>query len=348
MWSRRTRRRSRRRRARGHRPRAPGAPRHRTKPACHDGCRWRQRGGRRVSSPAWRYRYDRRSRGRSCRGRSRCASSALSSRAIMLAARPSIVTSSAELTLSVGALVRQAAFRERVVVADSVTIVAIGAAILHVGNMLDRDHALILGGIEHDHPLRRAAHDADAFDRDADQLAAIRDEHELIAFLHREGANQLAVPLIDRHGDDAFAAAPGDAVFVRAGPLAVAVLRYREHELLVRAELGVALRAEHDLLAVAFALHVLLLFGAAAPHHVRLTHIGDALGRKRLDMSEDGHGNDLVLAFELDAANARRLPALEHADVGDGEADRLAFGGVEQNVVMFAAHGRADDPVALV
>src|SRR5262249_5316008 len=97
-------------------------------------------------------------------------------------------------------------------------------AVLDVGNVLDRDHALSFRGIEHDHPLRRAAHDADAFHRNADQLTPVGDEHDLVAFLYWEGADQLAVPLVHGHSDDAFAAASGDAVLVGRRALAVAVL----------------------------------------------------------------------------------------------------------------------------
>src|SRR5207237_1039554 len=64
-----------------------------------------------------------------------------------------------------------------------------GSAILPVlaflGDAFDRDHALALRGREHDHTLRRAAGYADAVDRAADELAAIGDEHDLVAFLDR-------------------------------------------------------------------------------------------------------------------------------------------------------------------
>ena len=63
-------------------------------------------------------------------------------------------------------------------------------------------------------PCDVAPGDAHVIDRAPDQLAAVRDQHDLVAFLHREGGHQAAVALIDDHGGDAFAAAAGDAVLV--------------------------------------------------------------------------------------------------------------------------------------
>src|SRR6516162_3495182 len=58
---------------------------------------------------------------------------------------------------------------------------------------LDRHHPLAFGGGEHDHALRRAAGDADAVDRAADELAAIGDQHALVLLLERKGSNQRPV-----------------------------------------------------------------------------------------------------------------------------------------------------------
>jgi len=55
-----------------------------------------------------------------------------------------------------------------------------------VADVLDRNHVLALGGIEHDDALRRAAGDADAIDRAADQLPGIGHQHDLVCFLDRE------------------------------------------------------------------------------------------------------------------------------------------------------------------
>src|SRR5216684_8088383 len=139
---------------------------------------------------------------------------------------------------------------------------------------LDRDDALALGGVEHDHPLRRAAGDADAVDRAADELALVGDEHDLVGVLDREGADDLAVLLADRHRDDAFAAAAGDAVLVGRGALAVAVFGQREDELLGRAHGGVALLRKLDRLHLFF---LFVLAFLAAAHGVGHLQIGHAL-----------------------------------------------------------------------
>src|SRR5215510_9427993 len=96
-----------------------------------------------------------------------------------------------------------------------------------LADALDRDHPLALRGIEHDHPLGRAPGDADAFDARADELAAVGHQHELVPVLDRERRDQLAGFLPDRavalahiHGDNAFSAGAGDAVFVGRGALA--------------------------------------------------------------------------------------------------------------------------------
>ena len=64
--------------------------------------------------------------------------------------------------------------------------VAVLAVLPVVADMLDRHHVLVLGGIEHDDALRRAAGDADVLDRAADQLALVGDQHDLVAVLHGE------------------------------------------------------------------------------------------------------------------------------------------------------------------
>src|SRR5262245_61784302 len=93
-----------------------------------------------------------------------------------------------------------------------------------LADALDRDHPLALRGVEHDHTLGRAPGDADAFDARADELAAVGHQHELVPVLDRERRDQLAGFLPDRavalahiHGDNAFSAAAGDAVFVGRG-----------------------------------------------------------------------------------------------------------------------------------
>src|SRR5262245_24365108 len=63
---------------------------------------------------------------------------------------------------------------------------SVAVALVLLAQALDRDHLLVLGGVEHDHPLRRAAGDADAVDARADELPAVRHQHDLVALLHRE------------------------------------------------------------------------------------------------------------------------------------------------------------------
>ena len=65
-------------------------------------------------------------------------------------------------------------------------------------------------------------------------------------------------------------------------------------------------------------------------------------------MSEDGHGDDALLALEADAAHARRVAALEDPHVLDGEADAAPAGGSKQHVVAARADGNVDQHVALV
>ena len=145
------------------------------------------------------------------------------------------------------------------------------------------------------HALRAAADDADVVDRHADDLAAVGDQHDLVAVLDREGGDQRAVPLVDRHGDDAFAAAPGDPVLVGRRALAVAVLRDGQDELLGGAHLGVALLGELAAgrrLASSLGVAAGLLRLALAAHRAAHLEVGGALGRRRLEMAEDRHRDD--------------------------------------------------------
>jgi len=69
-------------------------------------------------------------------------------------------------------------------------LVAVPVSVLAVlsilADMLDRNHVLILGGIEHDDTLRRTAGDADVLNRAADQLALVGNQHDLVGILDRE------------------------------------------------------------------------------------------------------------------------------------------------------------------
>src|SRR5215472_6117813 len=181
------------------------------------------------------------------------------------------------------------------------------------GEPLDRDHALALGGVEHDHALGGAAGDADAVDRTADQLTAIGDQHDLVALLDRERGDDAAVALGHVHRDDAFAAAAGGAVLVGRAALAEAVLRDGEHELLGSRQVGVTLLAELDrsrrLLGVAGRL--LFVAVAAAAHRGGTLEIGGPLVGRRLDVAQDRQPDHPVAVLERDAAHAHRGAALE-------------------------------------
>src|ERR1700726_608221 len=133
---------------------------------------------------------------------------------------------------------------------------------------LDRRHLLALAGREHDDALRRAAGDADAVDRAADQLAAVGDQHDLVGFLDRERRHQAPVLFGDRHGDDAFAAAAGGAVLVRRRALAEAFFRNGEHKLLGFRHYDVALLAKLDCTIGFLTIDAVLLAlpVGAAPH----------------------------------------------------------------------------------
>ena len=69
------------------------------------------------------------------------------------------------------------------------------------------------------------------------------------------------------HGDDARAAAAGDAVFVGTGALAEAVLRHRKHELLPGAQLGIAFGRQRRLLDAVLGIlgHLLGPVSASSP-----------------------------------------------------------------------------------
>ena len=89
-------------------------------------------------------------------------------------------------------------------------------------------------------------------------------------------------------------------------------LRHREHELLVRAELGVALRRQLDAALRSLRLGVGLrcafrhLGALGATHGERLLEVGLPLAGRRPDVAQDGHRDDLVAVVEPDAAHAGR------------------------------------------
>src|ERR1700691_3835416 len=125
-------------------------------------------------------------------------------------------------------------------------VAAVLFALAFLGQPLDRSDALALGGVEHDDALGGAAVNADAVDRAADELPAVGDQHDLVALLDRERADQPPVLLGDRHGDDAFAAAVGSAVLVGRRALAETLFGNRQHELFGGGQFRIAGLAELD------------------------------------------------------------------------------------------------------
>src|SRR5688500_13754967 len=85
-----------------------------------------------------------------------------------------------------------------------------------LADALDGDDFLVFGRLEDPHALRRAFSEADAFDRYANQLSTIGDEHQLIGFLHRERGDERPdfVELVEVGGLDALTAAIGGAEVV--------------------------------------------------------------------------------------------------------------------------------------
>src|SRR5579884_4416609 len=88
----------------------------------------------------------------------------------------------------------------------------------------ERRDLLALAQPHHDHALRRAAHAADVVDRHADDRAAGRDQHHLVAVAHDAGAGEMAARLGELHRLHAHAAAALLRVLRHARALAVAVL----------------------------------------------------------------------------------------------------------------------------
>src|SRR6185503_16217039 len=196
-----------------------------------------------------------------------------------------------------------------------------------LGDVLDRHDALVVGGVEYDHALRRTADDANALDPRADQLPGVRHQHDLVAFLDRERGHQLAGLVADRlcallafedaHRDDAFAAAIGDAVLVGRRALPHALLGDGQHELFGSRHLDVTLFAELDragcLLGIRLFLGIDLILFGPAPHRVGAFEVSGAFVRRRLDVAQDRHRDDPVAGIERDAPHAHRRAPGKHA-----------------------------------
>ena len=81
-------------------------------------------------------------------------------------------------------------------------------------------------------------------DAGADELAAVRHQHDLVVVFDGEGSHQLAVAVVDDHRGDAFAATAGEPVLVGRRSLAVALIRHSEYELFLAGKLCEAIRRE--------------------------------------------------------------------------------------------------------
>src|SRR6516164_7005129 len=82
-------------------------------------------------------------------------------------------------------------------------------AVALLGNAFDRDDLLALLGLEDAHPLGVAAGAAHVVDAAANELTAVRHEHDLVTLLDRKRGDEPPVALVDDHGRYAFAAASG-------------------------------------------------------------------------------------------------------------------------------------------
>src|SRR5262249_53119933 len=178
-----------------------------------------------------------------------------------------------------------------------------------VGNPGDRNHAVAVLDAQQGDALGFAPGDADVAHVGADELAAVGDQHDLVARRDRERRHDVAVAR--RHVDvgDARAAAAGGAVLVGRAPLAEALLRDGQEELLGGGPPGVARLAEpRQRLLLAAAGLLALAFGGlaalAAPRAGEAQVVVALLGGRRHRV-QYGDGDHLVVLGKPDAAHAR-------------------------------------------
>src|SRR5262249_14315537 len=105
-----------------------------------------------------------------------------------------------------------------------------------VGETGDRDDLLSVLDFEEHHALGLATGVADVRHREADELAAIGHQHDLVAMTHREACHYLAVSVGHLDGCNAGATAPGDPVGIGGTALAEPFRRDRQNELLLGLE----------------------------------------------------------------------------------------------------------------
>src|SRR5690606_12004124 len=87
---------------------------------------------------------------------------------------------------------------------------------------LQADQGLILGQLDQDYALGVTARTTDLVDTGTHQGALIGNQHDLLANLHLHGADQLAVALIDHHGDHALATTAAARIVGQRRALAIA------------------------------------------------------------------------------------------------------------------------------
>src|SRR5690606_25270230 len=178
-----------------------------------------------------------------------------------------------------------------VVFVDDLVVIATGGLL----DPLQADQLLVLGQLDEDHALSVAARTADLVDAGPHQGALVGDQHDLLAFLHLNGADQRAVALVDDHGDHALAATTTARELAQFGALAVAALGSGE-------DLRAGFRNQHGDQALAF----------------RQTHAAHAAGGP-------AHRTDQALGEAQHLAAAGKQHDLAGA-VGDGGGDQgVAF-----------------------
>src|SRR5262249_8227166 len=175
-----------------------------------------------------------------------------------------------------------------------------------VGNPGDRNHAVAVLDAQQGDALGLAPGDADVAHVGADELAAVGDQHDLVARRDRERRHDVAVPR--RHVDvgDARAAAAGGAVLVGRAALAEALLGDREEGLLGGGQLVGASFAEpaERLLGAAAGLGGLALGGLArlAPSRTGDAEVVVALLGGRRHRVQDRDRDDFIIFGQADAA----------------------------------------------
>src|SRR5581483_7851579 len=116
---------------------------------------------------------------------------------------------------------RFAAFRRR--------LARLGAGAVFQHDAVEADQAVALARTHHAHALGVAAEDLDLLGGDADQAAAVGDQHDVVAVVHLHRADQFAGLVRQGLSDHALAAAAAQREAVDRRALAVALAGHGEH-----------------------------------------------------------------------------------------------------------------------